>query len=245
MGNQYGKDLTVEEVQNRFRKNGFIPLFDSYKNAKEKLLCINKDGYKVLLCYDKLQQGRNPQPFSMLNPYTIENIKIFMIKNKRDDILISSTFMHSYENKLNFICKNGHNFDMLWRHYKNGSSCPKCSKYKGEEKIIELLKELHINFEYQKKFDGLIGLGNKHLSYDFYLPQYNLLIEYQGEQHERPIEHFGGEKQFKKQLKHDAIKKEYTVNNNINLLEIWYYEYNKIEEILKEYVNATTCSFIM
>ena len=72
------------------------------------------------------------------------------------------------------------------------------------------------------------------LSYDFYLQQYNLLIEFQGKQHEQPIEYFGGEKTFKKQQEHDKRKREYAKQNNINLLEIWYYDFDNITEILNK-----------
>jgi hypothetical protein len=41
------------------------------------------------------------------------------------------------------------------------------------------------------------------LSYDFFLPDFNLLIEYQGRQHFIPVERFGGEETFKIQLEHD------------------------------------------
>jgi hypothetical protein len=68
----------------------------------------------------------------------------------------------------------------------------------------------------------------------FYLPQHNLLIEYQGEQHERPVDYFGGKEQFKKQKKYDELKKKYAENNNIDLLIIWYYDYNNIEKIINK-----------
>ena len=77
------------------------------------------------------------------------------------------------------------------------------------------------------------------LSYDFYLPQYNLLIEYQGEQHEKFVERFHkSEEDFIIQKEHDRRKKKYTKDNNIKLLEIWYYDYENIEEILDKYLRG-------
>ena len=72
---------------------------------------------------------------------------------------------------------------------------------------------------------------------DFYIIEYNLLIEFQGIQHERQTEYFGGEKQFEVQQEHDKRKRQYAKNHNINLLEIWYYDINNIEEILDNYLN--------
>ncbi|MFR2570265.1 MAG: hypothetical protein ACLS90_00865, partial [Clostridia bacterium] len=71
--------------------------------------------------------------------------------------------------------------------------------------------------------------------YDFYLPDYNLLIECQGVQHERFVKGFHKTKDdFKKQLEHDRRKREYAKKNNIDLLEIWYYDIDNIENILIE-----------
>lgn len=55
---------------------------------------------------------------------------------------------------------------------------------------------------------------------DFYLPDYNAIIEYNGIQHYIPTEHFGGELQFNQQIKRDTDLRQYCKNNNISLLEI-------------------------
>ena len=54
----------------------------------------------------------------------------------------------------------------------------------SEIKIEKILKNNDIRFKPQYKYEGLFGLGGGLLSYDFYLPDYNLLIEYQGEYHD-------------------------------------------------------------
>lgn len=70
------------------------------------------------------------------------------------------------------------------------------------------------------------------MSIDFYLPNLNLLIEYQGEQHEHPVDIFGGEAQFIVQHEHDRRKRDYARTHNIDLLEIWYYDLQNIADIL-------------
>ena len=75
------------------------------------------------------------------------------------------------------------------------------------------------------------------MTYDFYLPDENILIEFQGEQHEHPVT-FGGRSKseavsdYAKQQEHDNRKRDYALSHSINLLEIWYYDINKIEEIM-------------
>ncbi|MDY0268822.1 hypothetical protein [Trichloromonas sp.] len=74
------------------------------------------------------------------------------------------------------------------------------------------------------------------LPFDLYLSKYNLCIEYDGEQHFKTKEIWGGKTQLKIIKKRDQIKNEYCKNNNINLLRIKYDE--NIEEKLFECLNS-------
>lgn len=108
----------------------------------------------------------------------------------------------------------------------NTTSCG-CIISKGEYKIQQILKQLNIQFETEKYFNDLIG-ENRPLRFDLYLPEHNILIEYQGIQHFIPREQFGGEEQLKRQQNYDELKRKYCLKNNIKLLEIPYYDLNKI-----------------
>lgn len=70
------------------------------------------------------------------------------------------------------------------------------------------------------------------LSYDYYIPCNNTLIEYQGKQHYLPLEFFGGENQLIIQQEHDRRKREYAFSNGYEFIEIPYWEYDNIENIL-------------
>lgn len=118
----------------------------------------------------------------------------------------------------------------------NGNRCPKCSYSKGEAKLSEYLIKYQIKYEPQKTFSDLLGLGGRLLSYDFYLTDYNLLIEYQGNFHDGTVE-MQTDKQFKYQQDHDKRKSEYAKINNIKFLEIWYWNFENIEEILLKELN--------
>lgn len=108
--------------------------------------------------------------------------------------------------------------DIIQRH----SGCPYCKKSRGEEYIESYLIEKGIKYVEQKKFDELTNIFQ--LSYDFYLPEYNILIEYQGKQHFEPIT-FGGitlelaEERFKKQKHNDKLKKEFAIDKGYILWE--------------------------
>lgn len=66
--------------------------------------------------------------------------------------------------------------------FGNKKSCG-CLQSLGEFKIKQSLEELKIPFIKEKTFPELVSDNNVPLRFDFYLPQYNLIIEYDGEQH--------------------------------------------------------------
>jgi len=111
------------------------------------------------------------------------------------------------------------------------SGCPKCNTSKGENKIETILKEKNIQYETQKIFYGCIDKG--FLKFDFYLPNINTCIEFDGEQHFKSFKFFGGKEKLKQNKKRDEIKNQYCLENNIDLIRIPYYEFDNIEEILK------------
>ena len=102
----------------------------------------------------------------------------------------------------------------------NTISCG-CSKIShGEYYIMSILKENNITFIQQYKFNDC---KNKlPLPFDFYLPDYNICIEYDGEQHFKPVDYFGGEDDFVKRKINDKIKTQYCFKNNIYLIRIPY-----------------------
>jgi len=117
-------------------------------------------------------------------------------------------------------------------NFLRGRRCPQCSKSYGETKIRKWLENNNIYFIHNKEFPNLLGLKNGLLSYDFYLSQFNLLIEYQGNFHDGSSGEYS-KINLEQQQEHDKRKKEYANNNNIDLLEIWYWNFDNIEEILK------------
>lgn len=63
----------------------------------------------------------------------------------------------------------------------------------------------------------------------------SFLIEYDGEQHFRPIEFYGGKKKFLRRVKLDKIKTEFAEKNQIPLLRIAYVDFGSIKTILTEW----------
>lgn len=118
--------------------------------------------------------------------------------------------------------KHGEFRQKMESHMNKGQGCPICKESRGEKEIRKYLIDEKIKFKSQKKFDDCIYKDK--LIFDFYLPDSNTSIEYNGKQHYEPNDYFGGEEAFKKQLIRDNIKKEYCENNNIKLIIIRYDE---------------------
>ena len=154
-----------------------------------------------------------------------------------------------------WICKEcNHSWEArIYSRKSNG--CPQCTKSKGEKRckevfinkgFIEIIQKEYDNlsdadknkntyFIPQKTFDDLVGIGDRNLSYDFYIPNYNFLTEFQGQFHDGTA-NIQTEEDFKIQQEHDRRKRDYAKNNNIALLEIWYWDFDNIEDILLKYL---------
>lgn len=138
--------------------------------------------------------------------------------------------------------KCGHVWHVTPNRFLSKTRCPRCKASKGEEAILNYLKDLSITFETQKTFEGLSYKNS--LFIDFYLPEHNIAIEYDGLHHFKPVDFSGkNKKQAKKNFddtkKRDKIKEEYCKKNRIKLIRIPYTEFDNIENILsKEIINS-------
>lgn len=122
--------------------------------------------------------------------------------------------------KVEIICKKHGNFWQTPNNHLRGNGCPICKDSKGEKIISWFLNKCNVEFIKQMKFKNCRYIDV--LPFDFYLPQYNTCIEYDGEQHFKPLNYCGGEKGFENILKKDKIKTNYCNDNNIKLLRITY-----------------------
>jgi len=311
------KKYNYKEVKDYIESLGYKLLDSIYICGTNKLTLIDSEGYYLSTTYYNIfLSKRTPMKFIKYNPYTIQNIKLWLELNNKQFELLSNEYINAQE-KLQWKCKNencketfniswnniysqdqncpfcsgqrvglsncleiknqelakewhptlngdltpydvtygsgkevwwkckecGYEWSAIINNRNNGNGCPECAESRGEMKISEWLKFYKINYQAQKMFNNLLGLGGGNLSYDFYLQTYNLLIEYQGKFHDQIILNYKdeprelAEARLVKQKEHDKLKKEYAKNNNIKLLEIWYWDFDNIEEILNNYLN--------
>jgi hypothetical protein len=141
--------------------------------------------------------------------------------------------------KVIIICPiDGEFFSTPNNHLNKKSGCPICRSSKGELFIDKMLKLLNVIYEKQKRFNDCRNPLTKHkLSYDFYIPQENLLIEFNGEQHykNRYYQEFKKRGSLEDQQYRDSLKKDYALANGYKFLVIRYDE--DIEKVLKTNVH--------
>ena len=111
-----------------------------------------------------------------------------------------------------------------------GQVCNNCYRKEsiGELKIRKFLEEQNIDYVQEKWFSDCRDINP--LPFDFYLPKYNICIEFDGEQHFKDNHFFNFS--FNLNRKHDNIKNEYCKNNNIKLIRISYLKIDSIQSIL-------------
>lgn len=112
-----------------------------------------------------------------------------------------------------------------------GSRCPTCRSSNGEKLIKGTLEELNVEYEREKIFPGLVRYR-----YDFYIKEFNLCVEFDGEHHFKAVEFWGGEEYLEEVRKSDSIKNDWCQQNGIHLLRIPYWDEESIPEILKRLV---------
>ena len=171
------------------------------------------------------------------------------IKMSNEDFVSKSKEVHGYiynydnsvyngsKELVEINCKKHGAFKQSAGVHMAGHGCPTCSQSKGEKEISKALNSLNIKFIEQKTFSECFSeKTGRMLKFDFYVPSKNLLIEYDGEQHFKPIDFFGGKKEFDKRQNLDKTKNHYANDSGFKLLRIPYYEKENISNIILQNV---------
>lgn len=223
--------FSYEEVKAYIEKFNYKLISKEYLNNKFLIKVMCNKGHEYSVTFDNFKNKNKRCPVCNGGvSLTYEYVKEYI-----DEVgysLISKEYINA-KTKLQLMCDKGHYFESTFDNFKsNGSRCPKCNRSIGEERVSYYLSKHTIKYAEQYRFDECKFKYT--LPFDFYLPDYNILIEYDGIQHFEIIEYFGGLDGFIETKIRDTIKNDYCKKNNIQLLRIPYWEFDRIEEILKE-----------
>jgi hypothetical protein len=204
------------------------------KNSKVIIICpIHGEFEKIAKYHTMNGSGCNLCGNIKIGNFSRDTLDGFInkaIKIHGDKYDYSLVNYNTQKDKVKIICPIHGDFEQRPSVHLNGSGCPKCKESKGEKTVREYLENNNLNYRPQHIFDGC---KDKYpLKFDFYLPEQNICIEYNGAQHYRPVKYWGGEETLKKIKRRDKIKKEYCLSNNIKLLTIRYNE-DTIEKLKK------------
>lgn len=228
----------VEDLKNI---NPNIKVIGEYVNLKTKIVhkCL-KCGYEWDIRPDNLLHGKQGCPRCSHRARLTHDEIVAELNNTNPYVEMIDEYQGDTV-KINFKCKHcGHIWKAKPNNIRNGKGCPVCKSSKGEKEIVRILQLYNIDYkkEYWFKECKYIHV----LPFDFYLPKYNICIEYDGLQHFEPCT-FGGvsqneaQKAFELTKIKDNIKTEYCKNNNIKLIRISYKDYKDIENIILSHLN--------
>jgi len=152
---------------------------------------------------------------------TIEefSLKANIVHNGKYDY--SKVVYVNNKTKVEIICPKHGSFLQVPNRHLRGDGCPVCHESHGEREISKILELFNVPFIRQKTFPSC-KIKYK-LRFDFYLIDFNILIEYHGEQHYFPSERFGGFSTFIDRKLKDEYKEKWAEQNNITLK---IYKYN-------------------
>ena len=164
--------------------------------------------------------------------YTLTPEYLIKLYNSTGNVLLNPyDYIGNTVLNLKFKCPEcGGTFITSKANYDSGKKrCDTCTKRKsiGEYLIEEFLKLHNIQYNSQHRFTDC--RDKKPLPFDFYLPEFNTCIEFDGQYHYQPIY---GWKRLVKTKEHDLIKDIYCEEKRINLIRIPYWDGHNIEEIL-------------
>lgn len=193
------------------------------------------DNYEWMAIPSNILRGAQCPRCVNREKYTTDSFKD-KISKINNNIIILGKYVNS---KIKVLCKcqiDGCEWEATPTNLINGRGCPVCNESHGEKVVRSYLIDRCIDFYSQYTFSDCRRV--KPLPFDFYLQDYNACIEYDGEQHFRPVVYFGGEDGFKQRQYNDFIKTEYCRVNNISLLRIRYDEDIKVS--LNNFLNNLT-----
>ncbi|HFD2052073.1 TPA: hypothetical protein ACF2DE_002804 [Clostridium perfringens] len=232
-------NIFIDDVKlNLMKVNDFKRTYNNLIAFKNNL----KENNDEFIKFTKLTKGGNliakiktfdggivEMDFSAYNSFNKSRQDTYDYCEEKRYKVLSSYISSEDKMLIDFNC--GH--DAHWivpASLKQGHGCPICNESRGE-RVIRLYLESN-NIEFKQEYRFVDCRHKRELPFDFYIPQYNLCIEFDGIQHYKTSNFFGGEIVFKNTKIRDRIKNKYCKENRINLLRIPYYKLDNVGNIL-------------
>lgn len=220
------------------KERGYTPLstVDEVQNEGSwfRYICPKHGEQKIHLKDLKLGHGcikcKHEYMSNLLRLSEEEAISVIESKNN-NKLLNPHEYKTAITNNLKIRCGScGEVFTCSLNNYTKNydGKCSHChDKSVGELKIHDILHKYNIKFDPQHVFPDCKNI--KVLRFDFFLEDYNCVIEFDGIYHFYPVH---GEEDFQNSKKRDEIKNNYCKENNIRMIRIPYWEEKNLEDII-------------
>ncbi len=238
--------IPEEKLKELVESKGFIYAGYDYDNDKNKSNKVNIH----IICPKHIEKGIQKIKYDNLKKNTGKCGYCVGKYRSKDDLQKELDELHGlvdiieytqYSEPITAKCRVcGHIWDTNGPNLTNGRRCPKCVKSKFEIEVSKLLDDFGYNYEDQYTFYDCRDINP--LPFDFYISDYNILIEADGEGHYKPIPRGNmsieeAEAQLNIIKKHDYIKTKYCSDNNIILIRIPYWERKNLKCYLLNVLN--------
>jgi predicted nucleic acid-binding Zn-ribbon protein len=194
-----------------------IELLGNYVSMREKTLhkCKTCD-MEFITSPKSILSSTNGCPSCSGKIFSIDKYKSMLPNNIK---LLSTEYKGSHHRHKHLCTDCNTEFDTKPNYILHmNTNCPVCSKSKGEREIIEFLDLVEI--KYEKEY--VVKIEDKKLRFDFYIESIRTFIEYDGIQHFKPVDIFGGEEYYKKLVEYDGLKNRWCIDNEFELVRIPY-----------------------
>ena len=236
------KDITY--IESIFNKAGYKLLEPEDKGMHFSYYIEDKEGFKGrMLPYTALKKNSKIEKYHSKNKYSIDNINLYLKKNNINLTCIEEGNFGTYKS-LAFRCACGKTFYCIWDNVLSGKQqCNDCSGIFSDNELAvrDYLDEM--NIKYVQSYNIGQYMNYRALYFDFYISDYNLFIEVDGEQHYRPVDFKGSDyiahRDFCGQQFRDKTKDLYCAAKHYNLLRISYKDIKNgnYKEILSTKIN--------
>ncbi|CAH6421759.1 Hypothetical protein KVN_LOCUS445 [uncultured virus] len=227
------KKFSHEKVKQIFEAKGCKLLTENYINAKQKLNYVCPQGHNTIITLDGFSRTEQTICGFCSNVYKHSLEKIQEEFSLIGYELLSTEYINAHNN-LKVKCNKGHIIKISYTHFKSSNRrCGICKLNLGPKIIKEYLDKNNIPYELEYKFNDC--KDKRELPFDFYVNN-QFLIEFDGKQHFKPIDYFGGIDAYTSLINRDFIKTSYCIYKKIPLLRISFLEFKIINQLVENFI---------
>lgn len=226
------RDFMEENIRWKLLSEGYSML-SRYEDGATPIKVVNKEGIEYTVYWNTFKRGARPERLN--RALSTDKVRKWL---STEGYSFKGVYKNAHTN-IEVVCPNGHSWVTTYSNVKNGNRCPECNAVnvggmsKGERITHNLLKDNPNLFTNVRREVTIDIEGSQHrLDFVFSYSGSVYAIEYDGEQHYKPSNKFGGEDALKITKYRDRLKDKYCRENNITLIRIPYTK-NTVPDVTK------------